>query len=500
MYSTLHPVKLWVNFMGSHLHLGWQDPEKSSKVSLINQVLMVTLERRMIYDEKFKFEIVNPSDSSKMVVINDDDLFRAWKYHNDTRSMVMKVILEILPLETLPPLKRSLFPEDEQEGHFPEARSSSDHFQSPAQSQAPRMATFLTQSSSIEGNLNKHIDIDEDNFKTPSPANSNENEINFKTPSAAQEGNLSPSISCTAESLQQSTKNRKTIPRQHLSNNDSSIYSPSCTIPITTSQPIPRLVTPNISAPVVPNATPRSVCQNASTAEPTATPIESSQTPTLGTASLWTQNPESQDYQPQQSEAPRTRTSSENGWPSHLNVTAPHVDACADNDSVYSDSDDDEDIMYDANEGGQNAWNQRTSHVGLHSSSQGDGNQYASQQTHQTQQQGYANTTDRMQREIRVPHLSTVAEHTTVRRKKQPVCRSKLSTGQLNAANASNDSNWVGVQGKKILAAGGVVLQSRGVLIREHNTSDSDATRNNVVEASKRKGKEKMKSYVSSQI
>ncbi|KAJ4714647.1 hypothetical protein OWV82_013102 [Melia azedarach] len=419
MYSTLHPVKLWVNFMGSHLHLGWQNPEKSSKVSLINQVLMVTLERRMIYDEKFKFKIVNPSDSSKMVVINDDDLFRAWKYHNDIESMVMKAILEILPLETLPPLKRSLFPEDEQEGHFPEARSSSDHFQSPAQSQAPRMATFLTQSSSIEGNLNEHIDIDEDNFKTPSPTNSNENEINFKTPSAAQEGNLSPSISCTAESLQQSTKNRKTIPRQHLSNNDSSIYSPSCTIPITTSQPIPRLVTPNISAPVVPNATLRS-------------------------------NPESQGYQPQQSEAPRTRTSSENGWPSHLNVAAPHVDACANNDSVYSDSDDDEDIM--------------------------------------------------MQREIRVPHLSTVAEHTIVRRKKQPVRRSKLSTGQLNAANASNDSNWVGVQGKKILAAGGVVLQSRGVLIREHNTSDSDATRNNVVEASKRKGKEKMKSYVSSQI
>lgn len=50
MADGLQPLKLTVNFMGWNLHLGWQDPDKCSQVSLINHVLLSALEQwYMIY-------------------------------------------------------------------------------------------------------------------------------------------------------------------------------------------------------------------------------------------------------------------------------------------------------------------------------------------------------------------------------------------------------------------------------------------------------------------
>ncbi|KAJ4700962.1 hypothetical protein OWV82_024272 [Melia azedarach] len=143
--------------MGWNLHSSWQDPDKCSRVSLTNRVLLSVLERKTIHDEQFKLEVVSGIKEGTMLVTTIAEFFKARKTHYQKGYVAMKLMLEILPFAVLSLVRRILFSENNDHKDFVETNehdTSEQHhptpFHSLTQLQAALVPKPLTPHESFE--------------------------------------------------------------------------------------------------------------------------------------------------------------------------------------------------------------------------------------------------------------------------------------------------------------------------------------------------------------
>ncbi|KAJ4721362.1 hypothetical protein OWV82_009055 [Melia azedarach] len=480
MYSDMQPLKLDVNFMGWHLNLGWKDPDTCSRVSLINCVLMLTLKRRMLQDEEFKLEVMSGNEGKKIVVGSDADLLTAWKEHTDNGFLVMKLFLDMLPLAVMPPVKRPLFVEDAEHIRQKDLSvpSTSEHVpssvayyscqvHSPVQSDAPSVApqstSFVVFGSPTNDDMNveAYADVIVDSFNSSSPAKQPEiPQENYVTPEKQPtQRDQNPTMTATSASPSQSEHKISSNPN------------------------------PTVASPMTPNSVQFTKANNiASNTVLIQTPSLSTQSPSLRNVNPYSQDPQSQVFQTEQ---PHRWAEPEffNGEPSQTEPIAPTVDPFADEDSVYSNSDDEEQQDEELDDDGYENNNKKALQERAVSEAFATGADLSSHRfmANQPTAAQVSQTEPQVMRDAR----GSVRIH--LKRKQQTHAGTKTLTRHMEQGNASNNSTWVGVQGRKILAANGVQIRNQRVIIQGQNKQIKDE-----VGCSNGKGKDKGKGKASS--
>lgn len=62
------------NFMGMKYDLKWQDPDRCSRVVVINCITNLAIQRSIMFDEEFTLQVLKPWDNKMFVIGNDKDL------------------------------------------------------------------------------------------------------------------------------------------------------------------------------------------------------------------------------------------------------------------------------------------------------------------------------------------------------------------------------------------------------------------------------------------
>ncbi|KAH9697417.1 SWIM-type domain-containing protein [Citrus sinensis] len=99
----------YVTFKDTTHNLGVIDPDKLSRVSVINKVLMTVYGRRMTHDEKFNLNVWQSWERKKVQIVDDHDLIVQLQEHHNRLCYHMQLYLDEIHLVTESTTKRALF-------------------------------------------------------------------------------------------------------------------------------------------------------------------------------------------------------------------------------------------------------------------------------------------------------------------------------------------------------------------------------------------------------
>ncbi|KAL9447686.1 hypothetical protein AB3S75_015208 [Citrus x aurantiifolia] len=99
----------YVTFKDTTHNLGVIDPDKLSRVSVINKVLMTVYGRRMTYDEKFNLNVWQSWEKKKIQIVDDHDLIVQLQEHHNRLCYHMQLYLDEIHSVTESTTKRALF-------------------------------------------------------------------------------------------------------------------------------------------------------------------------------------------------------------------------------------------------------------------------------------------------------------------------------------------------------------------------------------------------------
>ncbi|KAL9453834.1 hypothetical protein AB3S75_009443 [Citrus x aurantiifolia] len=99
----------YVTFKDTTHNLGVIDPDKLSRVSVINKVLMTVYGRRMTHDEKFNLNVWQSWERKKIQIVDDNDLIVQLQEHHNRMCYHMQLYLDEIPLVIESTTKRVLF-------------------------------------------------------------------------------------------------------------------------------------------------------------------------------------------------------------------------------------------------------------------------------------------------------------------------------------------------------------------------------------------------------
>ncbi|KAH9657813.1 SWIM-type domain-containing protein [Citrus sinensis] len=100
---------LYVTFKDTTHNLGVIDPDKLSRVSVINKVLMTVYGRRMTHDEKFNLNVWQSWERKKVQIMDDQDLIVQLQEHHNRLCYHMQLYLDEIHLVIESTIKRASF-------------------------------------------------------------------------------------------------------------------------------------------------------------------------------------------------------------------------------------------------------------------------------------------------------------------------------------------------------------------------------------------------------